>query len=100
MLSKDGQNRCYTRIFHVRQGRNDSPRWSSWNPGQVESSALASAGIVCSKTQSRWGARAEPAAAVAWDVGRRTVMVVFPAAAESPGEREATYGLTEEEHGN
>lgn len=49
-------------------------------------SASASAGIVCSKTKSRWRARVEPAAAVVWGVWGRAIMVVFPAAAESPGE--------------
>lgn len=32
--------------------------------------------------------------------GGRATMVVFPAAAELPGEREATHGPTQGEHGN
>lgn len=58
----------------------------------MESSASAPAGIVCSRTESRWAARAEPAAAVVWASGGRAIMGVFPAAAESPRERKATQG--------
>lgn len=55
-------------IFYFGLGRIDSSPWSSWSPGRVESSGSASTGMGCCKIESRWEARAEPAAAVVWGV--------------------------------